>query len=168
MSCLITSGYTKACDAPAGIRKLYFINYDEISTITRTGSEITALTLATNKKAYIYNVEREVTKAECNSIGTVINGSLGFEQKLSTKLHGFSKELQNQMELLAGGRVIVIAETNAGVYEVYFDDGGAKASVKRVNDAEFSGFNGYEIELSHKQKYGTATISATIVANLPV
>lgn len=168
MACTITSGYIKGCDIPGGYRKLILINYQDISEIVRTGSNISSLTLLTGKTAYRYNIEKEVTKGECNSIGTLVNGSLGFEQKLTTKIHGFSTELQSQMELLSGARVVVIAETNEGTFEVFFDDGGAKANIKRVNDDNFSGFNGYEIEFSHKQKFGTAVISSTLVSQLPI
>lgn len=168
MSCLINSGYSKICDVPAGARRLLVINYADVDTITYSNGQITALTLKTNKSAYSFNVEREVTKCECNAIGTLANGSAGYEHKISTKLHGFDSTTIQLTDILHKARVVVIVELNDGQYEVFFHDKGAKATVKRVNDAEYSGFNGFEVEWTHRQVDPSAEVSGTIVNSLTI
>lgn len=168
MSCYLTSGYKKGCDIPGGYRRLIFINKDHV-TITRDPNNIasvSAITLSANTSGFIYDVENEVTDVTQKTIGTAANNSHAYEIQLKTKLHGFSNILQKQIDDMSKSRIVVIAETNNGVYQVLFDEAGVKPSIELIYSNEYNGFVGYNIEMSLKTILPIATVDASIVNSL--
>lgn len=168
MSCVISNGYTKGCDVPSGIRALIFINPADVLSMTKVGNKVTDLQLKINASAYRFRVEHSVTSFEETSIGTTENGSAGYEQKLTTRLHGNSDTLITLTDSLSKGRFFVITENNDGSYEMLFDDRGAKFSVKRMVEAPYEGFNGYELTATHKQATPRPIVEATVISSLPI
>lgn len=167
MSCLITSGYTPSCPQPAGIKKLYFINTEEIDTITKTNGEVTTLTLESTKKAYIFNVEQEITTITEKSIGSKENNTYAYETTLSTQITGNSATLLTAMDTLSKARVTVIAENNDGTYELLFEQFGTRVNIERTNEAKFEGFNGYKITATHRQTEKICTVASSVMSTLP-
>jgi hypothetical protein len=163
MSCLINAGYSKGCDVPGGYKRLLFINYDDIDTLTITAGAVSNLTLKTSKKAYVYDVEQEVTSVTEKSIGSKENGSYGYEQKLTTKLHGNDATLNQLVDSLIKARIVVIAEGNDGVRTILFHQFGAKAEIEYKNEAKYDGFVGYEVNFTHRQIEKSATVPSSII-----
>ena len=168
MTCLLTKGFTLPCDVPAGIKKLYFMNYSEIDAITKTSGEVTGITLAVGKKAFIYEVAPEVTNFSEKSIGTKENGSYAFEQTFSTMITSNPTTTVSEMEILQSARVVVIAVNNDGKNELFFEDFGAKMTVERVNEAKFDGFNGYKLSTTHRQVNKACLVSDEALAAIPI
>jgi hypothetical protein len=162
MSCLINAGYTRGCDVAGGYKRLLFINYDDIDTLTITAGAVSAMTLKTSKKAYVYNVEQEVTTVSEKSIGSKENGSYGYEQKLTTKLHGNDATLNQLIDNLIKARIVVVAVGNDGERTILFHQFGAKAEAEYKNEAKFDGFVGYDISFTHRQTEKSATVPASI------
>ncbi len=163
MSCLINAGYTRVCDVAGGYKQLQLINYDDIDSLTITAGAVSAMTLKSSKVAYKFNVEQEVTTVSEKSIGSKENGSYGYEQKLSTKLHGNDATLNQLIDTLIKARVVVVAVGNDGVRTLLFHQFGAKAEAEYKNEAKFDGFVGYDINITHRQTEKSATVPETII-----
>jgi hypothetical protein len=165
---VITSGYNLPNDLPAGVKRLIFINFEEIDTMTIASGKCTALTLRTGKSAYAFNVEQEVTNYSEKSIGTKEAGSYGYEQSLSTKLKGNSDNMVTLMDTLSKARVTVIAQNNDGTYEMLFHQYGAKPTIERIVDAKYEGINGYNVTISHRQVEKSPIVDASVIASLTI
>ena len=163
MSCLINSGYSKGCDIPGGYKQLLLINYADIDSISIANGAVTDLSLKTNKIAYVYNVEQEVTSITEKSIGSKENGSYGYEQKLTTKIHGNDATLNVLADQLAKARIVVIAVGNDGLRTLLFHQWGAKPEVEFKGNPKFDDYIGYEIQVSHRQTEKSAIVPGNIV-----
>lgn len=166
MSCLISQGYSKGCDIPGGYRELLMINYDDIDTLTIANGAVTAMTLKSNKVAYKFEVEQEVTSVSEKSIGNKDNGSYGYEQKLTTKLHGNDAILNQLIDSLIKSRVVVVAVGNDRVRTILFHQFGAKPEAEYKHDAKYDGYVGYDINISHRQTEKSAIVPSNITIPL--
>ena len=86
MACDLTRGRKEAClDSTGGIKTVYFVDYGDLGTITKTDDEITDL--GGTFTAYKYELKG------ANSFETTINssrenGTTFFEQSLTIQLKG--------------------------------------------------------------------------------
>jgi hypothetical protein len=168
MSCLISSGYSLSCDSAGGVAEWLFINYDEIDSITITGGEVTTLTLSTGASAYKFQVNPESSTFTDKAIGSEENRSYGREQSCEITLHGNTKELIVTTELMAQGRIVLLASLNDGSYELLFHEGGAKILDERTSGMKFDDANANKLTATHRQKTKAPKVGATVVSALPV
>ena len=112
MSCTLNSGRLKPCkDAVGGIRKIHFVDFGDLGTVTLTDDEVTNITGDTGALTYhTYDVKGN-SSLETNIQSSLENGTTFFEQVLSITLHKLSKEDNKELKLIAFGRPHVFVET---------------------------------------------------------
>lgn len=168
MSCLITSGYALPCDTPGGVAEWYFMNASEVTSVTITAGEVTAISMAVGTSAYQFEVEKQSSSFTDKAIGSVENKSYGREQSAEIMLHGNTKENVSLFELLGRGRVMVIAKLNDGTYELLFHEGGAKFLDERTSGKNIDDANGNKLTTTHRQIAKAPKVPQTVIDTLTI
>lgn len=112
MACDLTGGRLKPCkDAVGGIRKVHFVDFGDLGTITLTDDEVTDL--SGTFTYHTYDVKGN-TSLETNINTSLENGTTFFEQVVNITLHKLTKEDNKELKLMAYGRPHVFVETFDG------------------------------------------------------
>lgn len=162
--CEITSGYTKPCDSPGGVRKAYAWNTADVDTYTVTAGSISAITFEAGKYMYEFGVEMETTTFTDAAIGERANGAYARQHDATVVLHGNTAAMIVELELMAKGRTTWAFELNDGTYEVLFLENGAKVSDSRTPGTAFEDMNGNTLTLTGKEPSKAPKISSALIA----
>lgn len=112
MACDLTGGRLKPCkDAVGGIRKIHFVDFGDLGTITLTDDEVTDMDGTFSY--HTYDVKGN-SSLETNIQTSLENGTTFFEQVLNVTLHKLTKEDNKELKLMAYGRPHVFVETFDG------------------------------------------------------
>lgn len=112
MACDLTGGRLKPCkDAVGGIRKVHFVDFGDLGTVTLTDDEVTDL--SGTFTYHTYDVKGN-TSLETNINTSMENGTTFFEQVVNVTLHKLTKEDNKELKLLSYGRPHVFVETFDG------------------------------------------------------
>ena len=112
MACDLTGGRLKPCkDAVGGIRKIHFVDFGDLGTITLTNDEVTDI--AGTFSYHTYDVKGN-SSLETNINTSLENGTTFFEQVVNVTLHKLTKEDNKELKLMAYGRPHIFVETFDG------------------------------------------------------
>lgn len=112
MACDLTGGRLKPCkDAVGGIRKIHFVDFGDLGTITLTDDEVTDI--AGTFSYHTYDVKGN-SSLETNINTSLENGTTFFEQVVNVTLHKLTKEDNKELKLMAYGRPHIFVETFDG------------------------------------------------------
>lgn len=112
MSCDLTGGRLKPCkDAVGGIRKIHFVDFNDLGTVTVVDDEVTDL--SGTFSYHTYDVKGN-SSLQTNIQTSLENGTTFFEQVISVTLHKLTKEDNKELKLMAFGRPHVFVETFDG------------------------------------------------------
>lgn len=112
MSCDLTQGRVKPCkDAVGGIRKIHFVDFGDLGTITVADDEVTDL--SGTFTYHTYDVKGN-SSMESNIQTSLENGTTFFEQVVNITLPKLTKEDNKEIKLLAYGRPHIFIETFDG------------------------------------------------------
>ena len=121
MICKLTNGISlKDCDTPGGVSESYFINVEDVDTLTVTDFQVSALTLKSTATAYKIAFEPQTSNFASNAVGSVENSSAAFEQTCEIKINKVDNNVLKQIDALTKGRHLVIIQKNDKTYEMYF------------------------------------------------
>tara|TARA_S200002703_G_scaffold109329_1_gene95072 strand:+ start:208 stop:759 length:552 start_codon:yes stop_codon:yes gene_type:complete len=113
MACELTGGRLKPCkDAVGGIRKIHFVDFGDLGTIT-VGSNDEITDMGGTFTYHSYDVKGN-SSLETNIQTSLENGTTFFEQVVNITLHKLTKEDNKELKLLAFGRPHVFVETFDG------------------------------------------------------
>ena len=168
MSCEILSGYNsfEMCDSQAGVAEWYAFSRKNLATFTKSGGEVTAITLTAGKYAYPFLVEQETSSLTSTSVGEKVNKAYAVEEAGTIILHGNSADMIENIELLAKDRTVWIAKLNDGSYEIAYTTYGAKVNFERTTGTAMEDMNGYTLTLSGKEPYMPLKIDSNLVQAL--
>lgn len=169
MSCEITSGYSKVCDAPGGVDTFYAFAVKDstgesnIDTFTIVDGEVTALTLVAGKYAYPFNVEIETASFTDTASGERAAGAYARTQAGTAMLHGNTASMIVNIEDMVKGRHAVAVKLNDDTFELFFAQNGAKVIDERATGTAYEDMNGTTLTFSGKEKQKACKISSSIV-----
>lgn len=169
MSCAITSGYTIDCrDAVGGIDAVFFIEYDGVSSMTDASGVVTAITKATGKRFWKFEVPTQSTaNATSNPVGSTENGTLFFEQTITFPVNKRDATTRNIVTELAKNRVIAVTKDKDGSYRMYFKDyGGYLGQSTGQTGAAAGDANGYVLNFEGQEKNDFYIVQANVAAAL--
>jgi len=113
MACDLTGGRLKPCkDAVGGIRKIHFVDFGDLGTIT-VGSDDEITDMGGTFTYHTYDVKGN-SSLETNIQTSLENGTTFFEQVVNVTLHKLTKEDNKELKLMAYGRPHVFVETFDG------------------------------------------------------
>jgi hypothetical protein len=112
MACDLTGGRLKPCkDAVGGVRKIHFVDFGDLGTITLTDDEVTDM--SGTFTYHTYDVKGN-SSLETNINSSVENGTTFFEQVVNITLHKLTKEDNKELKLMSYGRPHIFIETFDG------------------------------------------------------
>lgn len=169
MPCAITSGYTIDCrDAVGGIDAVFFIEYDGVSSMTDASGVVTAITKASGKRFWKFEVPtRSTANATSNPVGSTENGTLFFEQTITFPVNKRDATTRNIVTELAKNRVIAVTKDKDGSYRMYFKDyGGYLGQSTGQTGAAAGDANGYVLNFEGQEKNDFYIVQADVAAAL--
>jgi glucose dehydrogenase len=118
MSCALTSGYSLDCkDSSGGIVEVYFIEKANVTSMTTTSSGvITALTKATGKRFWKYELPKETGSLTETINGNVQNGTVFYSSELKIVVNKLNPSVRTEILLLAQNTLIAVAKDNNGFF----------------------------------------------------
>lgn len=147
MACDLTGGRLKPCkDAVGGIRKVHFVDFGDLGTITLTDDEVTDL--SGTFTYHTYDVKGN-TSLETNINTSLENGTTFFEQVVNVTLHKLTKEDNKELKLMAYGRPHVFVETFDGsLFLVGREHGAEVTGGTMVTGTAMGDLQGYTLTLT--------------------
>lgn len=169
MSCKLTNGIRlKDCDTPGGVSESYFINIEDVDTLTVTDYQVSALTLKTTAKAYRIAFEPQTSNFTSNTVGSWENSSAAFEQACEIKINKIDNNVLAQIDALSKGRHLVIIKKTDSTYEMYFHEGGAKFVANYSTGTALEDASGVTLTATHRQTSNMLLVSATVMGSLTI
>jgi hypothetical protein len=169
MSCKLTNGINlKDCDTPGGVSESYFINIEDVDTLTVTDFQVSALTLKLYTTAYKIAFEPQTSNFASNAVGSVENSSAAYEQTCEIKINKIDNNVLKQIDALTKGRHLVIIKKADGTYEIYFHEGGAKFVADYSTGTAFEDPSGVTLTATHRQPSNMLLVSSTVIVTLTI
>jgi len=147
MACDLSLGRKEPCkDVVGGIKAVYFTDFGDLGTVTKTDDEITDL--SGTFTAFKYEVKGN-SSFEQNITSSRENGTTFFEQTLNLTLHKLSKEDNKELKLLAFGRPhVAVEDYNGNVFLMGLQHGADVSGGTIVTGAAMGDLSGYTLTLS--------------------
>jgi hypothetical protein len=174
MPCALSSGVSRYdCTSPSGgIEELYLLAFDELTSITVTNCEVTAITTSGAPSTwYRYELNEEVGLLETTFEKNVQNNSSIYTTNVSFTITGMEASKCNELNLLAIQRLVGIVKTADGKYFLAGDQRGLHRSGGTNNSSTgtaFSDLQGYAINLMSRSDHDTYEIDSAVIAGLTI
>ena len=116
MACALTQGYTLAgCkDGIGGIREVYFIEKSNVSSYVKVSGVVTALTKASTKRFWKYELQRATSTFVETIEGVPDNGTYAINQELTIVLNRLETAVRNEIILLAKNNLYAVVKDRNG------------------------------------------------------
>tara|TARA_R110002020_G_scaffold21591_3_gene73491 strand:+ start:4071 stop:4634 length:564 start_codon:yes stop_codon:yes gene_type:complete len=113
MACNLTKGRNITCrDGIGGIKAIYLVQHDELSSYVAASGEVTDLDLGSGDDIYRYLLKRGTGSITETVNASSENGTVFYTHSANVKLHDLTAADQNELKLLAQQRMVVFAELN--------------------------------------------------------
>ena len=144
MACDLTKGRKEPCkDSVGGLRKIYFTDFGDLGTVTKTDDEITDLSGTFTAFAYELKGTSSFEQAVTSSRES---GTTFFEQTLNVTLKKLTKEDHKEIKLLCYNRPHIAVETNNGeVFLMGLEYGSEVTGGTIVTGAAMGDLSGYTL-----------------------
>jgi hypothetical protein len=169
MSCAIQAGYTIGCvDSVGGIKAIYLITYDEITSMTDASGVITGITKDSGKRFWKFELpSRSTANATSNPVGSLENGTLFFQQQLTFPINKRDATTRNIVATIVKNRVIAVTEDKDGSFRMYGKMNGLFSAASTGQTGAAAGdANGYTIVLEGDEKEDFFVVNSTVAAAL--
>jgi hypothetical protein len=170
MSCAISSGYTIDCnkDSLGGLKVIYIAERKSIEGYTETAGIVTAITLATGKQFYKFELVKSSSSFTITPTANVGNGTLFFAESVQLVMNKLKSSTSALVESLAKASLVMIAEDRNGEVFLLGRENGLDISGGTIGSGTAGGdrsgydlpFSGEEAKISH--------VDPTIIAGLLV
>lgn len=117
MACALTQGYTLDCrDSLGGIVEVYFTEAANVSSSTEASGVITALTKASGKRFWKYELVKDTSMFNQTLTSSVANGTVFYAQELMIVLNKLQVNTRNEILLLAKNSLVAVVKDSNGLY----------------------------------------------------
>jgi hypothetical protein len=176
MPCAITAGYTIDCrENVGGIQAIWVTESANLldasgnSRITESSGTVTAMTKATGKKFYKFEIPRGTAVASTNMTGSLENGSLFFTHEVSFPINSRTATVRNIITTLAKNRLNFVTLELDGVYRMYGKNYGLfMDSTENSSGTAPGDRNGAMLKFSSMETEDFLVVSSSVAANLEV
>jgi len=154
MACDLTRGRKEPCkDVVGGLKNVYFVDFGDLGTVTKTDDEITNLTgdSSNNLTAYKYELKGN-SSFEQAITSSRENGTTFFEQTLNLTLKKLTKEDNKELKLLAYGRPhVAVEDYNGNVFMMGLEHGAEVSGGTIVTGAAMGDLSGYTLTFNAQE-----------------
>ena len=151
MACDLTLGRKEPCkDSVGGLRAIYFTDFGDLGTVTKTDDEITDL--AGTFTAFKYELKGNSSFEQAITANRE-NGTTFFEQTLNLTFKKLSKEDNKEIKLLAFGRPhVAVEDYNGNVFLMGLEHGADVSGGTIVTGAAMGDLSGYTLTLTGMER----------------
>ncbi len=171
MACELTRGRKEPCkDVVGGLKNIYFVDFGDLGTVTKTDDEITNLTGDSSNDLTAFKYELKGNSSfEQTVTASRENGTVFYEQTLNLTLKKLSKEDNKELKLLAYGRPhVAVEDYNGNVFMMGLEHGADVSGGTIVSGASMGDLSGYTLTLTAQEREpANFMASATIDADFP-
>jgi len=167
-NCALTQDYNIGCDVGVGgVKECYFIELDNIASLTESSGTITAITKLTGKVFRKYQLVQETALFEETITGSIQNGTTFYPQKGNIVLNKQQVAVRNEILLLAVNRLVAIAMDNNKTYRLF----GREYGLRLLNGTASTGTawgdrNGYTLDFTGNELQLAPFVDAAVIATL--
>jgi hypothetical protein len=168
MPCNIIEGITLDCRQGAGgIKKLYLTEFSNVSSITSSSGQVSAITMAAGKKFWTVEVELEDAQFDENATVSIENGTTFYEQTLTFSVFKMTAKNRNIVRLLTQNRLMVIVQDADDVYHLAGETRAMHLTAGTSSTGKASGDkNGYAITLTGKEPLPSNKVNSGVISGL--
>lgn len=113
MACVLTQGLTLDCrEGIGGLKEVYIIALADVSAVTESSGVVTAITKATGKRFWKYQLPRETSNAVETITGNEQNGTLYYDQTINLTINKRQAAVRNEIMLLAKNSLMMVGVEN--------------------------------------------------------
>ncbi|CAB4153037.1 hypothetical protein UFOVP617_47 [uncultured Caudovirales phage] len=168
MACALTQGYTLDCkDSIGGIKAVWFIAAGDVSAVTEVSGVVTAITKASGKVFYKYQLVKNSSSLTENINANIQNGTIFYAQELAIMLNKMQANTRNEILLLAKNNLLAVVEDANGKYWLLGKQNGlditAGSSATGTAQADK---NGYALTFSGGEKELAPEVTSSLIAGL--
>lgn len=168
MACALTQGYTLDCkDSIGGIKAVWFIAAGDVSAVTEVSGVVTAITKASGKVFYKYQLVKNSSSLTENVNANVQNGTVFYAQELAVILNKMQANTRNEILLLAKNNLLAVVQDANDKYWLLGKQNGldltAGSSATGTAQADRSG---YTLTFSGGEKELAPEVTSGIIAGL--
>lgn len=168
MACALTQNYTFGCrDVAGGIKKLYLIEFDNVSGITESAGTASAISKANNGRFYSYDLALNTAEFSEEYNDSRENGSTFHKQTLDFVLNKMQATWSQEIKLLAQNRLIAVVADIGGKYWLLGQENGLMREGGKAGSGKAKGDrNGYELKFTSEQLNPALEVSSGIITGL--
>lgn len=176
MPCVLNSGYSIDCrESVGGIQAIWLIANADLydasgnSRVTESSGTVTAMTKATGKRFYKFEVPRGTASASSNLTGSQENGTIFFTHQVMFPINSRTASIRNIITTLAKNRLTFVTLDMDGTYRMYgkafglFLDSTESGSGTAAGDRQ-----GSMLTFTSQETEDFLVVSAGVAANLEV
>lgn len=166
----IAQAYSKQCrDAQGGVLKFYITEHANISSYTEASGVLTAITMVSGKKFWLYEQETESANYTDNPTPSSVNGTNFFEQTFNAVLLKRSAAISYSLRALSQQNVCIIAVEQTGtMFILGIKNGMVMNPSVGTSGTAMGDRNGYELAWLGKEPHSSYTISQAILDTIIV
>jgi hypothetical protein len=168
MACNIIEDYLLDCaDSVAGVKKVYWTEFANVTSVTSSSGTVTAITKSSGKKFWVIELEDENAEFKVSHKRNVENGTLHYEATLSFTMKKMSAKNRNNIRLAIQNKLMVIVEDNNGKYWLVGETRSMRITgVEAQSGKKFDDLNGYTVTLMAKEINDVQEVSSGIISGL--
>lgn len=169
MACNIIEGFYLDCNTgSAGIDTIYFAEFGNVSSVTQSSGTTTAITMASTKKFYPYQLKNETAEFKYSGKHSVENGTMAHESTLELTIFKMNAKNRNIVDLLQQNRLVAVIkfidQTNSGNILVGESRGGYVTAIEGGSGKAMGDLNGYKLTITFKEPSAPTVYTGTIAS----
>ncbi len=173
-TCALTTGFPRYdCETvTGGISEVYILPYDDFTSVTQSGHEISAITMVGTPTWYRYQLNEEVGSLTCDETKDLKQNTASYVANCAFTLNKMDAAKANELSLLVIQQVVVIVKSENGEYFFMGDDRGAHKAGGTNNSTTGTAFGGelqgYSVNLMASQKHDVYQVAASVISGLTI
>ena len=168
MPCLLTMGYNLDCrDSYGGVKEVFIMELANAVTITSGAGIVTAITKASTKLFYKYNLIAHTGEGTDTLTANRENGTLMSAQTIAFPINKMTVAVRNELLLLAQARLLIVLIDQNGLGWLYGRDNGMMIATAGAKTGKtLSDRNGYELAFEGTEKELALNVNAATLLTL--
>lgn len=168
MACALTTDYSFGCDVGAGgLKELWIIELENISSYTESSGVITGITKASGKIFRKYQLVQDTAQFGEDITGNRQNGTLFYAQRGTVVINKQQVAVRNEILLLAKNNLVIIVRDNNDTYRLYGREQGLALQTGTAESGTAWGDrNGYTLNFAGNERELAPFVQQAVISTL--
>jgi hypothetical protein len=168
MPCALTQGYNLDCRLNyGGVKDIYLIEYDNVTSVTQSAGLVTAITKVATKVFRKYALIAHTAENDEALTASREMGTLSNKQTIKFPINKMTVSVRNELFLLAQNRLMFVFVDENGTNWLYGGDYGLTLTTASAKTGKvLADRNGYELVFEGDEKNLAYEVNAATLATL--